>query len=145
LGNRFFEYPVTEATASLLPEGKVARTVIMPDSLITLYARKVGVRADYKLTQLLIDRKLKMFAAAVVVAYPDSLMPKHYAEALVLYKGIKREEGYGELDSLKIDDGVKVDYNDFLAMMRAKKPMLQKQADIRDNYFGTYWYFYFRK
>ena len=35
LGNRFFEFPVTEATASLLPDGKKARVVIMPDSLIT--------------------------------------------------------------------------------------------------------------
>ena len=39
LGNRFFEFPVTEATASLLPDGKKARVVIMPDSLITTDTR----------------------------------------------------------------------------------------------------------
>ena len=136
LGNRFFEYPVTEATASLLPEGKVARTVIMPDSLITLFARKVGVRADYKLTQLLIDRKLKVFAAAVVVAYPDSLMPKHYAEALTMYNTMATK------DSIEGDETeMELRYLDF-CQKRKSLPKATVANAMRRAYGRTYWYYY---
>ena len=136
LGNRFFEYPVTEATASLLPEGKVARTVIMPDSLITLYARKVGVRADYKLTQLLIDRELKRFAAAVVVAYPDSLMPKHYAEALTMYNTMATK------DSIEGDETeMELRYLDF-CQKKKSLPKATVANAMRRAYGRTYWYYY---
>ena len=101
---------------------------------------------DYLLCTYLINKDLNNFVETLPKYYnKENELPKHYAEALILYKGLSREGNFGELDSLKIDDGIKVDYNDFLAMMRAKKPMLKKQADIRDNYFRTYWYFYFRK
>ena len=136
LGSRFFEYPVTKATGSLLPDGKVARTVIMPDSLVTLFTRKVGVRAEYKLTQLLLDRKLKEFAAAVVVAFPDSLMPKHYAEALTMYNAMARK------DSIVGDETeMELRYLDFCRKEKSLPKATVANA-MRRAYGRTYWYYY---
>lgn len=169
MGERLFRYNISNAQKTLLPKQTGEPHALLRDcypiwQALGFVPRKIDERSewylkreirrgtarsavkDYLLCTYLINKDLDGFVETLPKYYDkEKSLPKHYAEALVLYKGIKREEGYGELDSLKIDDGVKVDYNDFLAMMRAKKPMLKKQADIRDNYFGTYWYFYFRK
>jgi hypothetical protein len=52
---------------------------------------------------------------------------------------------YQSLDSLKVGETIKADYYDFLQLLRSKKPIQEKQADIRDNYFGTYWYYYYKR
>lgn len=136
LGNRFFEFPVTEATASLLPDGKKARVVIMPDSLITILSRKAGVRADYRLIQLLTDRRLNEFAALVRKAYPDSLMPKHYAEAVALHHRLATN------DSIDVVDSVMMQSYDEFCMKEKSTPKASLQSVMRKTYGRTYWYYY---
>ncbi|MBO4658377.1 MAG: hypothetical protein J5637_02010 [Prevotella sp.] len=136
LGNRFFEYPVTAASFSLVPDGEQARTVLLPDSVITLKARRVGVRADHKLLQLLADRKLSQFAALVQKAYPDSLMPKHYAEALAMYQHLVA------LDTIAVADSVMLEaFADFCAKEHAT-PKASLPSVMRKAYGRTYWYYY---
>ena len=169
MGERLFNYNISNAQKTLLPKLKGEPHALLNDcypiwQVLGFVPRKIDERPelylkreirrgtarsavkDYLLCTYLINKDLNNFVETLPKYYnKENELPKHYAEALILYKGLSREGNFGELDSLKIDDGIKVDYNDFLAMMRAKKPMLKKQADIRDNYFGTYWYFYFRK
>lgn len=169
MGERLFNYNISNAQKTLLPKLKGEPHALLNDcypiwQVLGFVPRKIDERPelylkreirrgtarsavkDYLLCTYLINKDLNNFVETLPKYYnKENELPKHYAEALILYKGLGREGNFGELDSLKIDDGIKVDYNDFLAMMRAKKPMLKKQADIRDNYFGTYWYFYFRK
>ena len=169
MGEHLFRYNISKEQQTLLPKQKGEPHALLRDcypiwQVLGFVPRKIDERPewylkreirrgtarsgvkDYLLCTYLINKDLENFAETLPKYYnAEKELPKHYAEALILYKGRSREENFGELDSLKIDDGIKVDYNDFLAMMRAKKPMKEKQADIRDNYFGTYWYFYFRK
>lgn len=169
MGEHLFKYNISNTQKTLLPKQEGEPQALLRDcypiwQALGFVPRKTDERPelylkreirrgtarnaakDYLLCTYLINKDLKNFAETLPKFYnKEKELPKHYAEALVLYKEMGREEHYGELDSLKIVDGIKVDYNDFLAMMRAKKPMQIKQADIRDNYFGTYWYFYFRK
>lgn len=136
LGNHFFDYPLPDGSFSLLPDSIGSRTVIMPDSLISLYARKVGVRTDYKLLQLLIDRKLREFLAAVVFAYPDSLLPRHFEEALVMYRDVAGK------DSLEGDESaVESAYHDF-CLKEKSLPKATVANAMRRAYGHTYWYYY---
>ena len=134
LGNHFFDYPVTPNTFSLVPDGKKARTVIMPDSLITQRAQKAGVRTDHRLLRLLVDRKLHDFAGAVVKAYPDSVMPRHFAEAMVMYRQLVAHDS--------IDDNPMMEaYADFCAKETAQ-PKASAGNALRRTYGRTYWYYY---
>ena len=159
MGERLFTYNISKNQSTLLPHtdgephallrdcypiwqsiGFVPRAIdeksekYLKRELRRGKARKQAV--DYLLCTDLINKDLQSFAKDLAQYYQSSDdLPQHYAEAAMLLHD----------DSLKVSDAVKADYSDFLAMMRSKKPKKEKQADIRDNYFGTYWYYYYKK
>ena len=102
---------------------------------------------DYLLCTMLIDKDLDTFVDFLPRYYDSNHeLPQHYAEALIIYKSRHRDANYHKsLDSLKVGEAVKADYYDFLQLLRSKKTMHAKQADIKDNYFGTYWYYYYKR
>lgn len=163
LGNKLFNYDVSGGSLALVPQpdhsvtfmlgsDKVLwRTIgVVPrdrgETLERFLKRELrrgtvnDVAKDYLLCSYLMDRNLEAFAAALPQFYHgiDS-MPVHYAEAYVLYC-----DRFKEPDTLATQ-AMKADYADFLAVMRAYKQPELRDAAIREAYFGTYWYYYFRK
>lgn len=94
---------------------------------------------DYLLCAYLLDNDLSSFFVELPKHYAlnDSL-PKHYQEAYVLYAKQKN------LNDTITNNAVKADYADFLATMRSKRGKVQRHSAIRDAYFGTYWYYYYK-
>ncbi|MBQ9560907.1 MAG: hypothetical protein IJV10_01300 [Prevotella sp.] len=158
MGERLFCYNFSSSQSTLLPRtdgephallrdcypiwqsiGFVPRTiderseVYLQRELRRGTARKAAI--DYLLCTNLINKDLRSFGKNVARYYTSAdELPQHYAEALMLVHN----------DTLRVSNAVRADYADFLAMMRSKKPKKEKQADLRDNYFGTYWYYYYR-
>ena len=96
------------------------------------------VAADYYLCSLLLDRKLDQFAAVIDTYYPlnDSL-PKHYREALVLYKRLRTNPV-----CIYEDESLEEDYSDFLSISREKALPEVRKNRLRKAYGKTYWYYY---
>ena len=136
LGNRFFHYPVPPHLSSLLPNDSNSRTVLLHDSIVSGFASKGWARVDYKLLELLLERELESFSTIVRKVYPDSLMPRHYAEALIQYQYFS-----GKPMAENVDRVVETDFHDF------RKMEMEYPKEIAPNYlrrtFGnTYWYYY---
>ena len=136
LGDKLFHYPVECSAKQLLPDGDEVCTLILNDTLITDFAKSRQAAIHYRLTGYLVDRDLERFAALAQKAFPDTLIPRHYAEAMLLYRYYSGKP---------IPDGedhvVKTDYRHFRKMER------QYPKEIAPNYlrreFGnTYWYYY---
>ena len=169
MGERLFNYNIQNAQVSLLPAaGKEPHALLKdvypvwqaigfvprkvneaPEAYLSRELRRGTARTaarDYLLCTYLVRKDLPAFAERLVKYYDkETSLPQHYAEALLICRAdgnVAKTEG---LDSLKVNDAVKADYHDFLSLLREKKPMKEKQADIRDNYFGTYWYYYYRR
>ena len=136
LGDHLFDYPVGEGNVGLLPDGHHRKTIVMPDSAITIFAKSGKARADYHLMELLIQRRLDAFANVVYDIYPDSVMPKHFEEALILYH-------YYSGKPLPQDQNkvIEADFYDFLNMERTFKDDHVANR-LRKVYQNTYWYYY---
>lgn len=169
MGEKLFNYNINDSHVALLPKtgmephtllkdcypvwqviGFVPRNVNEPQERYLKRELRRGTARlaakDYLLCTYLIKKDLPSFAEGVAKYYnSEKSLPQHYAEALLLYKNSRNAKQIEGLDSLKVDDAVRVDYHDFLSMMRAKKTKKAKMADLRDNYFGTYWYYYYRR
>ena len=168
LGEKLFNYNIQSWQSTLLPKtdrephslikdnyliwqviGFVPRNINdNPDKYITRELHRGTARLaakDYLLCTNLINRDLNRFVKGLVKYYSDEkALPRHYAEALLLYKNSRNATQIAGLDSLQVDNTTKADYFDFMNMMREKKPAKIKQADLKDNYFGTYWYYYYK-
>lgn len=96
------------------------------------------VAVDYYLCSLLLDRKLDQFAAEVGEYYPlnDSL-PRHYREALVLYKRLRTNPV-----CIYENESLEEDYSDFLSLSREKALPEVRRNRMRKAYGKTYWYYY---
>lgn len=97
-----------------------------------------SVVADYYLCSLLLDRKLDQFAAEVGEYYllNDSL-PRHYREALVLYKRLRTNPV-----CIYENESLEEDYSDFLSLSREKALPEVRRNRMRKAYGKTYWYYY---
>ena len=82
LGDRFFEYPVTNK--SIAPN-QPSLFFFVPQQVINLVRNAECCKDDYELTDLLLERRLNDFARKVKKCYNDSIMPKHYREALAIF------------------------------------------------------------
>lgn len=93
---------------------------------------------DLYLSSLLLDRKIDQFASSVVKYYPlnDSL-PRHYREALILYKRIRTAPV-----CVYENESLEENYNDYLTMSRNKVSAQEVQNKIRQSFGRTYWYYY---
>ncbi len=164
LGDKLFTYDVTGGSLALTPQPNHSVTFLLGSDKVlwrtigivprdkgeafALFLKRelrrgtvnVNVARDYLLCSYLMDRNLKDFVAALPSYYNNAdSMPVHYAEAYALYC-----DRFKTPDTLTTQ-AMKADYADFLAVLRTYKKPVLRDAAIRDAYFGTYWYYYFRK
>ena len=169
LGEQLFNYNIQSGQSTLLPKSDREPHSLIKDNyliwqVIGFVPRKINENSDrylarelrrgtarlaakdYLLCTYLINKDLVSFVKGLTKYYSDEkALPQHYAEALLLYKNNTNAPQIAGLDSLKVDNATKTDYYDFMNVMREKKPVKIKQADLRDNYFGTYWYYYYKR
>lgn len=129
LGEKLFETPVAGSSASLVPDNKDIRTLILPRNVI---AEKARTNVDYVLCRCLIDRKLRAFVYILRKYYnPSRPLPKHYKEALILYShkygshGVEFEDGKMEEEYAEFED------------LRGRHG-----GDLTKKFGGTYWAYY---
>ena len=136
LGDRLFHYPLSGGAKALLPDGDASRTMLLPDSVILAFASTDSAKMDYRLAGYLLDRKLVDFTNVIYKVYPDSVMPRHYAEAIILHNyqtGKPYAEGH--------DPVLETDFKEFCEMEKTY-PKNTVANYIRRTYGNTYWYYY---
>ena len=164
LGEKLFEYKVCGSSKSILPtDGHSTLLLYRADSLykfigaipaykmepmhyLKLVQHHVACKDtlphkvvnDYLLSGYLIDKQIDTFAKEVGKYYAlnDSL-PKHYREALVLYAHL-RSKPVAVYRNTVMDE----DYDNFREL-RSKYPQkMEQKGKVQEEYFGTYWYYY---
>lgn len=136
LGERFFHFPMDEGTDQLAADSTGMNAVLIPDSVICQWTQTPRARVDYRLVNLLLDRDLATFANIVYKVYPDSLMPKHFAEAMVWYHYYS-----GKPMKEMADNVTETDFMDFRKMEKEQKGV-KAQNQLRRTFGNTYWYYY---
>ena len=162
LGERLFHYPMSLKGADVLPfdPSSGARTVIYPAdsiyrflgaipkpsvkstaqylSLLEKRGKATPAVGDYQLCAMLLDKDIDGFARAIGRYYEvnDSL-PRHYREALVLYRHLRSHP----VEVLN-DEVVEADYNDFRTLEDQYADKLERKVRVGEKFSGTYWYYY---
>lgn len=159
MGESLFEYPLIGESQSLLPNGSSIRMLMSPDKdvyryigviprqqmpvmrylkLITENRKAKKPAGDYLLCGYLLDKNLDKFVVHLPRYYPvDSLLPKHYREALVLYTHSRSNP------KLVYHDAVTdADYRDYQDLEKKYPEKMVRQTKIRDIYGKTYWYYF---
>ena len=159
MGESLFEYPLMGESQSLLPNGSSVRMLMTPDKdvyryigdiprqqmpimryleLITASRKAKKPAGDYLLCGYLLDKNLDKFVVHLPRYYHvDSLLPKHYREALVLYTHSRSNP------KLVYHDAVTdADYSDYQDLEKKYPEKMVRQTKIRDIYGKTYWYYF---
>ena len=161
LGEQLFEYKVCGTSKTILPTNdSISRLLLYPaDSIykfigavpahkmepmhyLKLVQRKDSVPSkvvtDYLLSGYLIDKEIDTFAREVSKYYPmnDSL-PKHYREAMVLYTHL-RSKPVAVYRNTVMDE----DYDNFRDLRSQYPKKMEQKGKVEEEYFGTYWYYY---
>lgn len=92
LGEHFFEYPVSRGSKSISPDEPSSTTYFIPREVLSMAYQVPLWKNDHELTGMLMDGRLKDFARKVKKCYADSVMPKHYREALAIFRQSKEAE-----------------------------------------------------
>lgn len=159
LGEKMFEVPVTGGSEAMLPNDRSVKCMMYPQDSVYLWLGKRYVQymsplhylnfsfrhhsakkaaGDYLLTAYLMDKNLDAFAATIGLFYNlDSVIPKHYREALILYTH-HRARPRIVYHSTVMD----ADFQDYQTLERQNPNPYQRQAAIRDTYGNTYWYYW---
>ncbi len=162
MGDMFFERNVVKGSENLLPS-KDNRLLLMPSMKIfraiggvpsegmsarvfleKLYGmgKITPVGRNYLYTACLLDRDVEAFAGYFRQDYDTTqYVPKHYAEALEIYR-YEHGEMHGNdpgHDILKPGDC----FADFLTMKNSTLNDVLRENSVRDVYGGTYWFYYF--
>lgn len=118
LGNRLFTYPIAGSGTPWIHRG-----------------------GDYALCGYLINRQLDRFAALLPRLYPvGRQLPRHYQEALVLYRHLSANPLVNYENSV-----LEADFND-LRLLRQQYPRHSEwQLHLQSSYEGTYWYYYYSR
>ena len=138
LPERFFDYPVVGGAKALRIDHATVRTVLLPDSVVTLLADSSQYARDYKLMELLLDRKLGAFAEELHKSYTDSILPKIYGEALLQYY-----YSSGKPFATGENGAMEADFRDFNEMRMTTADERERYNNLKRVYGNTYW-FYFR-
>lgn len=159
MGESLFEYPLIGESQSLLPNGSSVRMLMAPDNgvyryigvvpkqqmpvmryleFITASRKAKNPAKDYLLCGYLLDKNLDKFVVHLPHYYHvDSLLPKHYREALVLYTHSRSNP------KLVYHDAVAdADYKDYQDLEKKYPEKMVRQTKIRDIYGKTYWYYF---
>ena len=162
LGNRLFRFPLpsdASARTLLLLRADSARILFRPDSLfaelsLPPYDGKTSpikylaqssrldssrVARDYYLCALLLNRDLETFVSECPRFYciPDSL-PRHYAEALILY-----DRFHPEYELKGLDSHIVANYWDFKEKEKSISSPVARRNLLRREFGNTYWWYYF--
>ncbi len=159
LGEKMFEVPVTGGSMAMLPNGKSVNCMMYSKDSIYFWLGKryiqymsplhylhfsfkhhVATKAagDYLLTSYLMDKNLDAFVATIGKFYHlDSVIPKHYREALILYTHHRAKPRIVYHSSV-----MDADFQDYQALEHQIRNPYQRQAAIRDTYGNTYWYYW---
>lgn len=165
LADRLFTYNIKGTSRCLLPQtDNSVCCLLSPDSIVwntvgfvpydkkepvaktlqraladtTLTTIKPCAR-DYLLCSYLLDKDLRTFSQELPKYYnvADSL-PRHYAEALVLYAAVSNTPDVVTAPTLLAD------FKDFQTLLRSTPDPILRHSLIRKNFFGTYWYYYYQ-
>lgn len=144
LPERLFEYPVTGGAASLRPDGKDVKSIMIHNGDIVkfIHSKRIGCRdveADYKLCGELADCRLDMFKKHLPEYYSvDSQLPKHYKEALLMTDYVT---GKDSVDFISRE--MQSDYNEFVKLSKDCSSNKEHCAALKERFFNTYWYYYY--
>ena len=115
LGERLFTFPVAGSSGDM--------------------AKK---RGDEELCAYLIDKRLDDFVRVLPKYYPvDERLPRHYREALVLYRHLRAHP-----QIVYYNEVMDTDYMDMQEMERKYRNRSARQVAVERQYNGTYWYYY---
>lgn len=116
LGNRLFTYPISG-------DG-------------TPWIRRGG---DYALCGYLVNRQLDRFASLLARLYPiNGQLPRHYQEALVLYRHVSAHPLINYENSV-----METDFNDLRKLHEQYPHRNEWLLNLQSAYEGTYWYYYY--
>lgn len=161
LGEQLFEYKVCGRSKSILPTNDSIPTLLLypvdsiykfigavpaykmePMHYLKLVQRKDSVPrkvvTDYLLSGYLIDKDIDNFVRELGKHYSinDSL-PKHYREAMVLYTHL-RSRPVAVYHNTVMDE----DYDNFRELRNMYPDKREQKGKMMEEYFGTYWYYY---
>ena len=161
LGEQLFEYRVCGSSKTILPTNdSISSLLLYPvDSIYKFigaipaykmepmhYLRLIQRRdslprkvvTDYLLSGYLIDKDIDTFVRELRNHYSinDSL-PKHYREAMVLYTHL-RSRPVAVYHNSVMDE----DYDNFRDLRNKYPDKREQKGKMMEEYFGTYWYYY---
>lgn len=163
LAGTLFRYPLPEGGSEvlLLHPSDTLTTLLPPDSLYHLLGlipsgdnspaityfehavrhRPASVAHDYYLCALLLDRQLDKFAEALPRYYVVSdsvVLPRHYAEAMILYDRLCSAPV-----TRYVDPNLAANYLDFKEKERKTSRPEDRRGTLWREYGDTYWWYYF--
>lgn len=147
MGDRLFTYPLVGGSKAMTIDSVTTKAMmwkapkwLTPPSKWMMQRKKRYVEPeDYKLCGLLLDKKLDQFVQEVQRHYDVTAptLPKHYAEALMLYTHRRTHP------SLVYSNNVmEADFQDYQALEHKFANPLERQSALRDTYGNTYWYYF---
>lgn len=159
LGEKLFEYPQMGGSKSLLPNGKSVRLLFYDqkrffqhfsdkavssqqpidcfETLIQQKAAKNSVK-DYLLCGFLLDKQIDKFVGYLPRFYAiDSLLPKHYREALILYMHYRSNP-----QIIYRNNVMDADYSDYQELEKEYPDKAERISHLRDIYGKTYWFYF---
>lgn len=161
LGEKLFSYPIVGGSKAMIPfDGRTVHCMILPhdsiyrhlgaipradkDVFVNLKAMLASGQAkecvkDYLLCAYLMDRNLDAFAKAIPQYYDlQKPIPRHYREALTLYRHLRSNPV-----TIFRDNVTETDYQDFLSLEKGYQKASERKLMVYDLYGNTYWYYYF--
>ena len=159
IGESLFHYPQNyKSNGLLIPLRDSTVMVFSPDKLfrhvgayprkgmsVTDFLKRVAkqqptnrVASDYYLCALLLDKNLTEFVNTVGKYYTlnDSL-PRHYAEALLMYNRLHVNSGIEYTNSL-----VQTDFDDYLSIAAKYDDKTVRRNMLKKSFGSTYWWYY---
>ena len=159
MGERLFTYPLTTAGAEqlLFAQEDTLAQLLPPDSLYAelgvwrseketaiqflqraLQRNEKQIVKDYWLTGLLLERNLEKFVSDFSACCPDSVaLPRHYQEALVLYRAL-----YHRPVPQNVDSAVTKSYEDYRQLGEQYEDALVRRNQLYRAYSNTYWWYF---
>lgn len=96
---------------------------------------------DYYLCALLLEKQLERFVNVLHLFYDeDRYLPKHYQEALILYKNKTNEDTSFLLNTCS--DNVYEIFKSFISLQKEHPEYLTQRNYMRRKYGDTYWWYY---
>lgn len=160
LAEKIFEYPVISSSKAMNIDGKRIKTWMIPQEYIennmhyenSFFVKNLNNQAtsltnqpkftteiDRELCALLLDKNINAFVRKLKKYYDISIrLPKHYKEALILYKHLTSNPYINYTHDI-----LDADYDDFQKLKITNSDPVVRKNKLCDVYGNTYWYYYF--